>query len=208
MRSSSFRITPCCRGFPLWKTSVSRFRPRFRTGIARGRLNRPSVISKQWVSGNAVQKRPSQLSGGMRQRVAIARAFATDPRILFLDEPFSALDALTRATLQQVLAQLCSEVGNSATAIMITNNLDEALLLSDQIVPMTRGPERSWALPFRSSFRVHGLTPSFSMIRWPYGPERKLWSGSPSLFTQASAVLDQTCEDSQRRTAKAVEEQL
>ena len=83
----------------------------------------------------------------MRQRVAIARAFATEPRILFLDEPFSALDALTRATLQQVLVKLCSDVGNSATAIMITNNLDEALLLSDQIVPMTRGPRAKLGTP-------------------------------------------------------------
>jgi nitrate/nitrite transport system ATP-binding protein len=97
--------------------------------------------------GNAVQKRPGQLSGGMRQRVAIARAFATEPRVLFLDEPFSALDALTRSTLQQVLVQMCSEVGKSATAIMITNNLDEALLLSDQIVPMTRGPRSKLGTP-------------------------------------------------------------
>lgn len=97
--------------------------------------------------GSAAQKRPGQLSGGMRQRVAIARAFATEPRILFLDEPFSALDALTRATLQHVLVQLCSEVGKNATAIMITNNLDEALLLSDQIVPMTRGPRSKLGTP-------------------------------------------------------------
>ena len=97
--------------------------------------------------GNALQKRPNQLSGGMRQRVAIARAFATEPRILFLDEPFSALDAMTRATLQQVLVKLCTEVGHTATAIMITNNLDEALLLSDQIVPMTRGPRAKLGTP-------------------------------------------------------------
>jgi nitrate/nitrite transport system ATP-binding protein len=76
----------------------------------------------------------------MRQRVAIARAFVTEPSILFLDEPFSALDALTRSTLQQDLAKLCSEAGKPVTTIMITNNLDEALLLSDQIVPMTRAP--------------------------------------------------------------------
>jgi len=97
--------------------------------------------------GNAVQKRPGQLSGGMRQRVAIARAFATEPRLLFLDEPFSALDALTRSTLQQVLVQMCSVVGKAATAVMITNNLDEALLLSDQIVPMTRGPRSKLGTP-------------------------------------------------------------
>jgi nitrate/nitrite transport system ATP-binding protein len=90
--------------------------------------------------GNALHRRPSQLSGGMRQRVAIARAFATDPEILFLDEPFGALDALTRASLQQELARLCSAAGRPVTTVMITNNIDEALLLSDRIVPMTKGP--------------------------------------------------------------------
>jgi ABC-type nitrate/sulfonate/bicarbonate transport system ATPase subunit len=97
--------------------------------------------------GKALQKRPGQLSGGMRQRVAIARAFATEPRLLFLDEPFSALDALTRSNLQQILVQMCSEAGKSATAIMITNNLDEALLLSDHIVPMTKGPRSKLGTP-------------------------------------------------------------
>ena len=95
----------------------------------------------------ALHRRPSQLSGGMRQRVAIARAFATEPSILFLDEPFSALDALTRSTLQQELVKLCSQAGKTVTTIMITNNLDEALLLSDQIVPMTRGPAAKLSSP-------------------------------------------------------------
>ena len=90
--------------------------------------------------GNAMHRRPSQLSGGMRQRVAIARAFATEPEVLFLDEPFGALDALTRGSLQQELAQLCSEAGRPVTTVMITNNIDEALLLSDRIIPMTKGP--------------------------------------------------------------------
>ena len=76
----------------------------------------------------------------MRQRVAIARAFATEPDVLFLDEPFGALDALTRGNLQQELAQLCSDRDRPVTTIMITNNVEEALLLSDRIVPMTRGP--------------------------------------------------------------------
>jgi nitrate/nitrite transport system ATP-binding protein len=97
--------------------------------------------------GNAMNRRPSQLSGGMRQRVAIARAFAAEPSLLFLDEPFSALDALTRSKLQQELARLCSEVNKPVTVIMITNNLDEALLLSDQIVPMTRGPAAKLGTP-------------------------------------------------------------
>jgi nitrate/nitrite transport system ATP-binding protein len=95
----------------------------------------------------ALHRRPSQLSGGMRQRVAIARAFASEPSILFLDEPFSALDALTRSTLQQELVKLCSEAHRSVTTIMITNNLDEALLLSDHIVPMTRGPAAKLSIP-------------------------------------------------------------
>src|SRR4030095_9901354 len=90
--------------------------------------------------GNALHRRPSQLSGGMRQRVAIARAFATSPEVLFLDEPFVAFDALTRGSLQQELARLCSEAGRPVTTVMITNNIDEALLLSDRIIPMTKGP--------------------------------------------------------------------
>jgi nitrate/nitrite transport system ATP-binding protein len=90
--------------------------------------------------GNALDRRPGQLSGGMRQRVAIARAFATAPDILFLDEPFGALDALTRANLQQDLIGLCADVERPVTTVMITNSVDEALLLSDRIAPMTRGP--------------------------------------------------------------------
>lgn len=90
--------------------------------------------------GNALHRRPGQLSGGMRQRVAIARAFAAEPEILFLDEPFGALDALTRGNLQQELAELCVATDRVVTTIMITNNVDEALLLSDRIVPMTSGP--------------------------------------------------------------------
>ena len=97
--------------------------------------------------GHALNRRPSQLSGGMRQRVAIARAFAAEPSILFLDEPFNALDALTRGNLQQELARLCSEASKPVTTIMVTNNLDEALLLSDQIVPMTRGPAAKLGTP-------------------------------------------------------------
>ncbi len=90
--------------------------------------------------GAAMRKRPNQLSGGMRQRVAIARAFATEPRVMFLDEPFGALDALTRGTLQQELSTLCRAAGRPVTALMITNNVDEAILLSDRILALSRGP--------------------------------------------------------------------
>lgn len=88
----------------------------------------------------AVQRRPSQLSGGMRQRVAIARAMATQPEVLFLDEPFGALDALTRDTLQQDLMRLCFSGDRPVTVVMITNSVEEALLLSDRIVPIVAGP--------------------------------------------------------------------
>jgi nitrate/nitrite transport system ATP-binding protein len=91
--------------------------------------------------GNALHRRPGALSGGMRQRVAIARAFATEPDILFLDEPFGALDALTRGSLQQELIRMCSARDKPVTVVMISNNVDEAILLSDRIVPMTRAPK-------------------------------------------------------------------
>ena len=97
--------------------------------------------------GNALHRRPSQLSGGMRQRVAIARAFACEPEVLFLDEPFGALDALTRGNLQQELAGLCRSADPPVTTLMITNNVDEALLLSDRIVPMTARPPAAMGAP-------------------------------------------------------------
>jgi nitrate/nitrite transport system ATP-binding protein len=90
--------------------------------------------------GAAGAKKPSQLSGGMRQRVAIARAFAVEPNVLFLDEPFGALDALTRSTLQGELMKLCEAQQPRATVLMITNSVDEAVLLSDRIMALGRGP--------------------------------------------------------------------
>jgi nitrate/nitrite transport system ATP-binding protein len=99
--------------------------------------------------GNAMNRRPGQLSGGMRQRVAIARAFATDPQLLFLDEPFGALDALTREALQRDLIRLCSSAERPVTTVMITNSVDEAILLSDWIVPMLPGPPATLGAPIR-----------------------------------------------------------
>ncbi len=88
---------------------------------------------------NSASKRPSELSGGMKQRVAIARALAIRPKLLLLDEPFGALDALTRGGLQEQLMHICEESG--VTAVMVTHDVDEALLLSDRVVMLTNGPE-------------------------------------------------------------------
>lgn len=99
-----------------------------------------------WVEHNlalvhmehALHKRPGEISGGMKQRVGIARCLAMQPKVLLMDEPFGALDALTRAHLQDSLMEIHSQLGN--TVIMITHDVDEAVLLSDRIVMMTNGP--------------------------------------------------------------------
>lgn len=101
---------------------------------------------KEWIEHNlelvhmthALHKRPDEISGGMKQRVGIARALAMEPQVLLMDEPFGALDALTRAHLQDSLMEIQKDLNN--TVIMITHDVDEAVLLSDRIVMMTNGP--------------------------------------------------------------------
>ena len=87
---------------------------------------------------HAEHKYPHEISGGMRQRVGIARALAIEPKVLLLDEPFGALDALTRATLQDELMRIVRQTG--ATVLMVTHDVDEAVLLSDRVAMMTNGP--------------------------------------------------------------------
>ena len=101
---------------------------------------------KDWILHNlelvhmehAAYKRPAELSGGMRQRVGIARALSMKPKVLLMDEPFGALDALTRANIQESLMEIQAELKN--TVILVTHDVDEAVLLSDRIVMMSNGP--------------------------------------------------------------------
>ncbi|MFC7704500.1 ABC transporter ATP-binding protein [Plastorhodobacter daqingensis] len=112
--------------------------------IFRGRKSRAE--RHEWILHNldlvqmrhAADKRPGEISGGMRQRAGIARALAMEPKVLLLDEPFGALDALTRAHLQDAVMDIHARLGN--TMIMITHDVDEAVLLADRIVMMTNGP--------------------------------------------------------------------
>jgi len=123
---------------------------------------------------HASDRKPAQLSGGMRQRVALARALATDPEVLLMDEPLSALDALTRATLQDGLERIARTSGK--TIVLVTNDVDEAILLADRIIPLSAGPCAT-------------LGPEFP-IHIPRPRERRALNQSPEFRHVRTAVVD------------------
>lgn len=133
----------------------------------------------------ARDKLPRQLSGGMRQRVSVARALAMDPQILLLDEPLSALDALTRSTLQDEIERIWE--ADKKTVVLITNDVDEALLLADRIIPLTPGPGATL-----------GDSVSVSLAR---PRERKALNHDPEFKRLRALVTNQLLGYSARRTA-------
>lgn len=131
--------SPCL--FP-WMTALENVL----IGVDQVKPNEPplqrELIAQRYLTlvglGDAIHKRPAELSAGMRQRVGLARAFALDPKMLLLDEPFGMLDSLTRLDLQESLLELWRQ--DRKTALMVTHDVDEALYLSDRVAMMTSGP--------------------------------------------------------------------
>ena len=119
--------------------------------------------------GHALNKKPPELSGGMRQRVSVARALAMNPDVLLLDEPLSALDALTRASLQDEIDRIREQ--EKKTIVLVTNDVDEGLLLADRIVPLTPGPDATLGpvfdvtLPRPRDRKAMNHDPEFKRIR-------------------------------------------
>ncbi len=143
--------------------------------------------------GPARDKRPAQLSGGMRQRVAVARALAADPDVLLLDEPLSALDALTRAKLQDEIVRLWSR--EKKTVLLITNDVDEALIVADRVIPLNPGPRAS-------------LGPSFD-VDLPRPRERRALNHDARFKDLRAAVAQYLMDAGKRRasdsTAKVIQ---
>ncbi|HSI32286.1 MAG TPA: ABC transporter ATP-binding protein [Tepidisphaeraceae bacterium] len=147
---------------------------------------------------HAVEKKPSELSGGMRQRVSVARALAMNPRVLLMDEPLGALDALTRATIQDEIERIWS--ADKKTCVLITNDVDEGILLADRIIPMsvgpgaTLGPEIAVDIPRPRDRKAINHDPRFKQTRntvlgYLLGPGRNRTSVTEATKPQEGAVV-------------------
>ncbi len=140
---------------------------------------------------SARDKKPSELSGGMRQRVSVARALAMDPQILLLDEPLSALDALTRSTLQDEISRIWQQ--DRKTVVLITNDPDEGIYLADRIIPLTAGPAAT-------------LGPSFN-VEIPRPRDRKAINHDPH-FKQLRREVIEFLLDSKKQRHIAITKKL
>jgi nitrate/nitrite transport system ATP-binding protein len=137
--------------------------------------------------GYAKERRPAQLSGGMRQRVALARAMAIEPEVLLMDEPLGALDALTRATLQDEIEKIARTAGK--TIVLVTNDVDEAILLADRIVPLSAGPSATLGAP--------------EPVEIARPRERKALNHDPRFRTIRTTVTEYLLETQRVRRARA-----
>lgn len=166
--------------------AVDRVFPDWTAGRRREHVMRHLAMVKL---SEAAGKKPHELSGGMRQRVAVARALAMDPQVLLMDEPLGALDALTRASLQDEIERIWRE--NRKTAVLITNDVDEGILLADRIVPMSVGPRATLGpavqvdLPRPRDRKTINHDPRFRKIRnevlgYLLGPGRQPPAAAPA----------------------------
>jgi nitrate/nitrite transport system ATP-binding protein len=149
---------------------------------AAARENRTAHYVAMVNLAHASHKTPAELSGGMRQRVSVARALAMDPQVLLLDEPLSALDALTRSSLQDEITRIWEK--DRKTVVLITNDVDEGLLMADRIIPLSMGPEAVLGPSFQIDIprprdrKAINHDPRYREIRtqvieWLLGPGRK-----------------------------------
>jgi nitrate/nitrite transport system ATP-binding protein len=164
---------------------------------ARVKAHAQTFIDLVGLTGSE-HKRPSELSGGMKQRVGIARALSITPKIMLMDEPFSALDALTRGTLQDEVRRICIETGQ--TAFMITHDVDEAIYLADKIFLMTNGPGAEGSRPHRSAPPPLLLCAAKPYRRFPGQPQQEFCDG----YARSRSAQCAIGSDRQTRTGHCI----